>query len=293
VPHRLRTSVAAIVVVSALAACAAKEKEADRASTADQQSAQPSAAAAAPNVVTITAKDFSYDAPATIPAGLTTIRLVSNGQEMHHATLIKLEDGKSMADFAKAVQNPGPPPKWMVEFGGPNPPHPNGGVAETTQLLEPGNYVIACFVPSADGTPHLAKGMMRPITVVPSSTPSAPEPTADVTMTLTDYTFTLSKPLTAGKQVIRVEDAGPQPHEVILVRLAPGKTAADVAAWIEKMQGPPPGEPIGGVAALHNGGHAYITVDLTPGEYGLLCFLPDAKDGKPHVAHGMMKDIKI
>lgn len=289
-PHRLRTSFAAIAVVCTLAACAAKE--ADRASTAGQQSAQ-SAPTAAPNVVTITAKDFSYDAPATIPAGLTTIRLVSNGQEMHHATLIKLEDGKSVDDFVKAIQKPGAPPKWMVEVGGPNPPHPNGGVAETTQLLEPGNYVIACFVPSADGTPHIAKGMMRPITVVPSTTPSAPEPTADVTLKLADYSFTLSKPLTAGKQVIKVEDAGPQSHEVVLVRLAPGKTAADVAAWIEKMQGPPPGEPIGGVAALHNGAHAYITVDLTPGEYGLLCFLPDAKDGKPHVAHGMMQDIKI
>jgi hypothetical protein len=274
-----------------LAACAAKEGDRDASSTG-QQSAQPSATAA-PNVVTITAKEFSYEAPAEIPAGLTTLRLVSAGQEMHHATLIKLEDGKSFADFTKAMQKPGPLPTWAVEEGGPNPPHPNGGVAETTQMLEPGNYAIVCFVPSADGTPHVAKGMMRPITVVPSSTPSAPEPTADVTMTLTNYAFTLSKPLTPGKHVIRVENTGPQPHEIVLVRLAPGKTAADVAAWIEKMQGPPPGEPIGGVAALHTGGHAYFTADLAPGEYGLLCFLPDAKDGKPHVAHGMMQDIKI
>lgn len=291
-PHRLRTGLAAATLACTLAACAAKEANHDGASTAEQQAASP-AATTAPNVVTITAKDFSYDAPATIPAGLTTIRLVSNGQEMHHATLIKLEDGKSVDDFAKAMQKPGPLPTWMVEVGGPNPPHPNGGVAETTQMLEPGNYVIVCFVPSADGTPHIAKGMMRPITVAPATTASAPEPTADVTMTLKDYTFTLSKPLAAGKQVIRVEDAGPQSHEIVLVKLAPGKTAADVAAWIEKMQGPPPGEPIGGVAALHTGGYAYITVDLAPGEYGLLCFLPDAKDGKPHVAHGMMQDIKI
>jgi hypothetical protein len=292
VPHRLRTSFAAIAVVCTLAACAAKDADRESAHTAGQQSAQPSATAAS-NVVTITAKDYSFDAPATIPAGLTTIRLVSNGQEMHHATLIKLEDGKSVDDFAKAIRNPGPLPKWMVEVGGPNPPHPHGGVAETVQMLEPGNYVIACFVPSADGKPHIAKGMMRPITVVASSTPSAPEPTADVTMTLTDYTFTLSKPLTPGKHVIRVENTAPQSHEVVLVRLAPGKTAADVAAWVEKMQGPPPGEPIGGVAALHTGAHAFVPVELTPGEYGLICFIPDAKDGKPHAAHGMLKDIKI
>jgi hypothetical protein len=244
-------------------------------------------------VVTVTATEFSFDAPAEIPAGLTTIRLVSNGQELHHATLIKLEDGKTYNDFVQALKNPGPPPAWAVEHGGPNPPHPAGGVAEVTQTLEPGNYAIVCFVPSPDGTPHIAKGMMRPLTVVPSTTPPAPEPEADVTMKLTDYAFTMSKPLTAGKHVIRVENSGPQPHEVVLARLAPGKTAADLAKWIEKMEGPPPGEPIGGVAGLHTGGHAFITVDLTPGEYALLCFLPDTKDGRPHVAHGMMQDIKI
>jgi hypothetical protein len=286
VPHRLRTSFVALAAISSLAACAAKDTGHD--AGADQASHQPAA-----NVVTITAKDYSFDAPAEIPAGLTTLRLVSDGQELHHATLVKLEDGKTYDDFVKAMKNPGPPPAWMVMDGGPNPPHPNGGVAEVTQMLTPGNYALVCFVPSPDGTPHVAKGMMRPITVVPSSTPSAPEPTADVTIALTDYAFTLSKPLTAGKHVIRIENAGPQPHEVVLVRLAPGKTAAETAAWMEKMQGPPPAEPIGGVAGIHTGGHAFITVDLTPGEYGLICFLPDAKDGKPHVAHGMVKDIKI
>lgn len=290
-PHRLRTGFATLTIACVLAACTGRGSDRDEAGADGQRSEQP--AAAAPNVVTVTATEFSFDAPAEIPAGLTTIRLVSNGQELHHATLIKLEDGKTYNDFVQALKNPGPPPAWAVEHGGPNPPHPAGGVAEVTQTLEPGNYAIVCFVPSPDGTPHIAKGMMRPLTVVPSTTPPAPEPDADVTMKLTDYAFTMSKPLTAGKHVIRVENSGPQPHEVVLARLAPGKTAADLAKWIEKMEGPPPGEPIGGVAGLHTGGHAFITVDLTPGEYALLCFLPDTKDGRPHVAHGMMQDIKI
>jgi hypothetical protein len=37
----------------------------------------------------------------------------------------------------------------------------------------------------------------------------------------------------------------------------------------------------------------YFTADLTPGEYLLICFLPDAKDGKPHFVHGMMQQIKV
>ncbi len=33
-------------------------------------------------------------------------------------------------------------------------------------------------------------------------------------------------------------------------------------------------------------------VDLAPGEYAIVCFLPDAKDGKPHFVHGMIQQIK-
>jgi len=30
-----------------------------------------------------------------------------------------------------------------------------------------------------------------------------------------------------------------------------------------------------------------------PGDYGLICFVPDAKDRKPYLAHGMMKNLKV
>ena len=79
------------------------------------------------------------------------------------------------------------------------------------------------------------------------------------------------------------------------VELAPGKTAADVGTWVEKdmMKGPPPGKPIGGMAAIVNGRTATFPVDLKPGKYGLICFAPDAKDGKSHFAHGMAKTITV
>ncbi len=38
---------------------------------------------------------------------------------------------------------------------------------------------------------------------------------------------------------------------------------------------------------------AYLPVDLAAGNYLLVCFLPDAKDGKPHLAHGMIKEFTI
>jgi hypothetical protein len=84
-----------------------------------------------------------------------------------------------------------------------------------------------------------------------------------------------------------------QSHEMFMLQLAPGKTAQDFAVWAEKMQGPPPGKPVGGISGMSKGDVVYLPVDLAPGEYGLYCFLPDHKDGKPHIAHGMMQQITV
>jgi hypothetical protein len=44
---------------------------------------------------------------------------------------------------------------------------------------------------------------------------------------------------------------------------------------------------------MEGGRHAFINVRLEPGTYALICFIPDAKDGKPHFMHGMMKEFKV
>jgi hypothetical protein len=244
-------------------------------------------------MVSFTAKEFSFEGPDSIPAGLTMFHLTDAGQELHHVQLIKLEDGKTFADFQAAAKDmgKGPPPAWIVSYGGVNPPAP-GSTTTAMQVKEPGNYAVVCFVEGPDHVPHIAKGMMRSLTVTPSSNPMT-EPNADVTLTLSDYTFSLSKPLAAGKQMIKVENAASQPHEVVLVQLAPGKTIEDVGKWVFDMKGPPPGKPIGGIPAFMKGKNAFFEADLTPGDYGMICFVPDAKDGKPHVQHGMTTQFKI
>jgi len=59
------------------------------------------------------------------------------------------------------------------------------------------------------------------------------------------------------------------------------------------MDGPPPLEPVGGTAGMGRGVSNDLILDLAPGEYGLFCFVPDAKDGRPHVAHGMVKQVTV
>src|SRR3989441_10733374 len=100
--------------------------------------ARPASQAAGPNVVTITASDYAFGAPDTIPAGLTTFRLVNQGKELHHASLVRLGDGKSVADFQAAVaaarKHHTPPPAWVGFAGGPHTVAP-GDAATTRRVL--------------------------------------------------------------------------------------------------------------------------------------------------------------
>ncbi len=281
----------AVALVAALAGCKSERPSTDE-SKPVESSAQTTTPA--PATVTVTASDFSFDAPGKVPAGAVTMRLVNKGKELHHAQLIKVEEGKTMADVAKAFKAPSPPPAWMKFVGGPNAVLP-GKETHATSVLTPGLYAYLCFIPSPDRVIHAAKGMVRPFEVTPATSGAVADlPTPDATMKLVDYDFQLSRPLAPGRRTILVENAGPQPHEVALLKLAPGKTVADFAAWdAGGMKGPPPAEPIGGVVALDKGASATFTADLAPGDYGLLCFVPDAKDGKPHLVHGMIKTIKV
>ena len=277
---------AAILILSA---CASGDGSADSAATADR------AAPEAPRVVTVTARDYTFEAPDTVPAGMTTFRLVNAGPELHHVQLIRLDSGRTMTDVREGLANAhaGPLPGWMVTVGGPNAPAPQAEAVATLDL-QPGNYAIVCVIPSPDGTLHVMKGMARPLTVTPSgSATAAAPPKADVTIRLVDYAFDMPATVPPGRRTFRVENAAAQPHELFIAQLAPGKKATDLVAWSEKMQGPPPGKPLGGATFMAKDVVNYFTVDLEPGTYALLCFVPDAKDGKPHVAHGMVREFTV
>ena len=75
--------------------------------------------------------------------------------------------------------------------------------------------------------------------------------------------------------------------------LNPGVNLGDFMKWLEKMDGPSPGKALGGVAGMEPGMSQYFTASFAPGNYALICFLPDAKDGKPHFAHGMAQQITV
>jgi len=244
-----------------------------------------------PNIVNVVARDYEFEMPDTLSAGPTLFHLTNDGEQLHHMTLVKLEQGKTLADFTALP--PGPAPVWAVFMGGPNATLPKGGQSEDIVDLSPGNYAVICIIPDADGKLHTMKGMVKALTVTPSSQARA-MPSSDVTLTLTNYAFSLSAPLTAGRHTIQVVNHGTQIHEAVLFRLEPGKTGEDVFNWVGGgFQGPPPGAPLGGGGPEAPGKINTWPVDLTAGHYALICFLPDSKDAKPHAAHGMIYNFEV
>jgi hypothetical protein len=120
-----------IFVLATVAACAGESKAPAPHDSAATASAAATAPAAGPNVVNIKATDYAFDAPDTIPAGATTIRLTDAGKELHHVQLLKIAEGKTFEDLAK--EGKGEPPRWAVPVGGPNSPIP--GVAAGRRQL--------------------------------------------------------------------------------------------------------------------------------------------------------------
>ena len=290
-----RAAIAPCLAAVALAACAKSEKAPAADAPAAAATAAPAAAAGSIPVVTITASDYKYDVPDTISAGMTTLKLVNKGPELHHVQLFRLTGGKTYADLVAGMKSMAPNtplPPWIEVVAGPNAPVP-GGESSITEDLAAGNYALLCMIPSTDHMPHFAKGMMHSLTVVPGTGTVAAAPTSDIKVTMSDYAWDVTPAISAGKHIIRVENTAAQQHEMFIVRLEKGKTPLDVATWAEAPNGPPPGMPLGGMSGMTKGAVAFVPVDLAPGEYALICFLPDAKDGKAHYVHGMMKAFTV
>lgn len=283
----MRAMLVAGIVLVGTGACAPQGGDAGSAGGAAGAS---TASTPAPREVRFVARDFQFDGPDTIPAGMTTLVLKNDGPGYHHIQLVRLENGMTVADLEAAAGKIKPgdvPPLWLHVAGGVNPPDP-GAEARATFVIEPGDYAVVCFVDIPDHMPHLMKGMARALTVTASDAPVAAPPTEDLTLTLADYSFAFSAAPTAGRHVIKVVNGGPQPHEVAIFRLKPGMTMADFQRWGETFEEPVPIHILGGPANMSPGQVEWVPVDFQPGDYVLACFYYDAGDGMPHIMHGMV-----
>ena len=272
---------------------------APRAASSAQDAVQDAVqGAAALPVLEVRAMDYAFGLPDTVAAGVTTIRLVNRGRQLHHIQIVRLDDAHTVTELLR-VWKPGiAVPTWMTGVGGPT-AAVGGQTLEGIVVLRPGRYGVLCWVPAPDGRLHFQKGMFGQFEVAAAAVRAPPLieslPRADVTITMLDYGWVLPV-IARGRHTVRVFNGGPQEHELVLVRLAAGRTARDAAAWAERGQtGVAPGAMLGGTAALAPGGVAQFSADFPPGQYALICFVPDQRDGKglPHTEHGMLRQFTV
>lgn len=306
---RLSLMAAGLALASGLAGCAPPDSDVPDSTPAAAAATTPAAAATTvvsptaaaalpgdPPEVVVDASDYKYQAPNEVPAGMTRFTMQNAGKEPHQVALFQLADGKAFEDFAAATAGSdegSPLPDWVVPAGGPNAAMP-GASSSSFVDLQPGYYVMLCNIPDAKGTPHYKLGMIRPLRVGPAAEPAAQAPPADGSIKAEDFAFGVESTMAAGDHVLSFVNDGQQPHEATLFKLNEGATAKDVAAaFAPGASGPPPAVAVGGVVALAPKAEQSFPVTLTPGRYALLCFLPDAATGKPHVQLGMMAEFDV
>ncbi len=84
-----------------------------------------------------------------------------------------------------------------------------------------------------------------------------------------------------------------QTHELVLWRLRDGAHVDDLIAWVYNMDGPPPGEVVGGVSGISPGVENLVELDLPAVITPPPASCPDAGDGAPHTDHGMKAEFEV
>ena len=232
-----------------------------------------------PNEVTFTAFDTGdghrsrFRGPEALAGGWTTIRLINESEWAHHLQLVKLPEGITAEDLVAEAQKPGPPPAGVDFLGGPGTLLP-GGEGVATVNLQVGSYSLLCFVAGGDGVPHFARGLWKSLTVTAATGTPAPKPQEVVTIGLSDSEFTITGSVPAGVQTVRVTNIGQQPHEAILLRLAPDASVWDFPAphYRPRAGRHPAGKHLGGIQVIEPGAQAYFSAVFEAGNYAVFEF---------------------
>lgn len=115
----------------------------------------------------VTAKDYAFEAPETVPAGDTTLSFTNTSEaEEHEMILFRKADGVALS-FEEIVDLGEEEAGDKMVFAGAA-FAPPGKSASSLATLTPGAYAMICFIPvggADDGPPHFTQGMLHEFTV--------------------------------------------------------------------------------------------------------------------------------
>ena len=284
-PSRSGLLVAILLVLSTLSVVSAQE-------------ATPGATSAAAGypALHVRATDNALEMPAAVPAGRYLLTLENASSGLAGAYPLRQPEGLDAAAMQAGIQEAlaspeGRVPDWFYEVaavGGPfAPPDGPGQVIVDLEpgaygVLNPGNGIVAALEVTAAGA-----------TPIPAT-----EPTAAVAVEMREYAYVgIPERVAPGQQVWRVTTTGEQPHELALLRVPAGTTFDQIMTVLTTPPDATPQPsglaftdliPVGGVGYLSPGRTAWAVLDLAPGRYAALCFVPDRETGMPHAVMGMV-----
>lgn len=175
--------------------------------------------------------------------------------------------------------------------------------SETTVHLEPGQYIVECYVKNEEEVFHSSIGMLEHISVTEEASGiEEPEPTTQLTISSTEG-IQFDNDLSEGSHIVKIffEDqttyANLQGHNVQLVKLSDKddeNLLNNLSIWMDWRQpgslvnrAPEGAEFMGGGMEMAGGETEYYHVDLEPGDYAWISEVPNAVD------HNMLKTFTI
>lgn len=268
------------------------------------------ASASGPPVVDVTAVDYAFQAPDSVPSGWVTLRMENRGAEPHHFHLYRLPDGRTHEDFREAILAPADSAKALFAAGEgkrarkymwasvPDWAHLGnltirGGVGavapdatgRVSLRLAPGRYVLFCMLRTSSGVPHYANGMVGRLTVTQASSGAEP-PEADLTMRASGQELAVEGAFEPGENTVRfvvdsVPDVSDSTRTAWFARLDSTTTTEDLRNWVRAGAPlPAPARFLGGFEYYPAGEPIYFTVHLKPGRHGMIWGYPGGTAGE-------------
>lgn len=304
-----------------LASCAAQPLTSGR-SPASAGTSPPDPAVtelpAAVQALEIEGTEYAFDirpvGGGALEPGWTKVTFHNRGAEAHQVMFASLKEGVDLAQLAEVAGGDSSGSK-AIEFvdmvGGVSYIGPDRTVEAMVDLPE-GIVMAMCYVPDGHGIAHALSGMTTMLTVgdptgSDAATPgSAPGTSATVepgepgeagrqvvqgTIEMDADGYHLPSPMPAGWYHVVNRDVGSGGlHELSILGLdqplGPGKLDRLLSDLATNATPSVSLAALGGMGALSSGFSGYLYLDLEPGHYVAVDFMPDPGDPRPHLLDG-------
>ena len=263
------------------------------------------------HTIKIVTNAMDFQCVDTLPSGWNTFEFINRSTETHFFVFEKYPEGKRIDDTKKEVFPPfdkgmdlinagqldsgyaafNDLPAWFFEVvfcGGSGLLSPKQ-TSITSIHLDPGYYIMECYVKMVNGEFHSVMGMAKEM-IVSDEVSKVSEPSSDVNISISSTEgISIDKDIVKGHHVLSVNFIDQIAHEnfvghdVNLVKLDDNADLDALESWMNwsdpkgLISPSPEGLTfLGGVNDMSAGSTGYFEVDVSPGNYAFISEVPNS-----------------